>query len=100
SVSVALGDGPLARVHYIIATTAGAVPQVDDAVLEAAMTQAARSFADRLGDALARDRGEDEAARLLARWAEGFPPAYREETPAALAVADLRLAEEAIGQGR
>ncbi|MDU7520887.1 MAG: NAD-glutamate dehydrogenase, partial [Roseomonas mucosa] len=81
SVSVALGDGPLARVHYIIATTAGAVPQVDDAVLEAAMTQAARSFADRLGDALARDRGEDEAARLLARWAEGFPPAYREETP-------------------
>ncbi|MDT8330936.1 NAD-glutamate dehydrogenase [Roseomonas gilardii] len=100
SVGVALGDGPLARVHYIIATTPGAVPQVDDAVLEAAMAQAARSFADRLGDALARDRGEDEAARLLARWAEGFPPAYREETPAALAVADLRLAEEAIGQGR
>ncbi|PZP47000.1 MAG: phage capsid protein [Azospirillum brasilense] len=100
SVGVALGDGPLARVHYIIATTPGAVPQVDDTVLEAAMAQAARSFADRLGDALARDRGEDEAARLLARWAEGFPPAYREETPAALAVADLRLAEEAIGQGR
>ncbi|UPG72724.1 NAD-glutamate dehydrogenase [Roseomonas gilardii subsp. gilardii] len=100
SVGVALGDGPLARVHYIIATTPGAVPRVDDAVLEAAMAQVARSFADRLGDALARDRGEDEAARLLDRWAEGFPPAYREETPAAQAVADLRLAEEAIARGR
>src|SRR5690606_6744081 len=43
---ISLGDGPLARVHYIIGTKPGDVPAVDDTTLEAAVVQAARSFND------------------------------------------------------
>ncbi|MFT8246807.1 NAD-glutamate dehydrogenase [Roseomonas sp. BN140053] len=97
---VALGDGPLARIHYVIGTTPGAVPAVDAAALEAAVVQAARPFGDRLADALAEDLGEGAAAGLLARWADAFPPAYRDETPVNWAVADLQLAQAALDSGR
>ncbi|MFC0410158.1 NAD-glutamate dehydrogenase domain-containing protein [Roseomonas elaeocarpi] len=100
TVGVAMGDGPLARVHYVLRTTPGAVPAVDDAVLETAVAQAARSFADRLADALRRERGEAAAAETLTRWAEAFPAGYAEDTPATQAVADLRLAEVALETGR
>ncbi|GGG32812.1 glutamate dehydrogenase [Caldovatus sediminis] len=97
---VAVGDAPLARVHYIIATVPGRVPAVDAAALEAAVAQAARGFRDRLAEALAAEAGEAEAARLLARWREAFPPTYREVATAAQGVADLHLAERALAAGR
>jgi glutamate dehydrogenase len=96
---IALGDAPLARVHYIIATRPGAVPQVDVAALESALAQAARGFAERLSEALAATRGEAEAAAVLARWRDGFPGAYRETATAAQGVADILLAEHAIAAG-
>ncbi len=108
---IAVGDGPLARVHYVIGigpragaagtstSAAGAAPAVDLAALEAAVVQAARPFGDRLADALAAEAGEAEAARLGERWGRAFPAAYRDEVPAALAVADLRLAERALETG-
>ncbi len=65
---IALGDAPLARVHYIIGTQPGAVPQADRAALEAAIAQAARGFGERLAEALAAGQGEAEADRRLARW--------------------------------
>ncbi len=95
-----LGDAPLARVHYVVGTTPGAVPAVDDAALEAAMVQAARGFRDRLEEALAQERGEAEAARLLARWREAFPTAYRQAESAARGIADIHLAEQAAATGR
>ncbi|WP_376098670.1 hypothetical protein ACE7GA_09105 [Roseomonas sp. CCTCC AB2023176] len=70
---IALGDSPLARVHYVIGTTPGASPEVDAAALEAAITRAARGFPDALADALAEGVGEAEGARLAARWADAFP---------------------------
>jgi glutamate dehydrogenase len=96
---IALGDAPLARVHYIIATRPGAVPQVDVGALEAAMAQAARGFGERLSEALAATRGEAEAASVLARWRDGFPGAYREDATAGQGVADILLAERAIAAG-
>ncbi|WP_270938383.1 NAD-glutamate dehydrogenase, partial [Falsiroseomonas oryzae] len=95
-----LGDAPLARVHYVIGTTPGAVPEVDDAALEAAVAQAVRGFRDRLEEALAQDRGEAEAARILARWREAFPPAYRQSETASQGIADLSLAQEASAGDR
>jgi glutamate dehydrogenase len=97
---IALGDGPLARVLYIIGTRPGAVPDVDVATLEVAIVQAARAFADRLGRVLDSESGEEEGQRLLARWRDAFPPAYRETMPAAQAAADLHLAEQALATGR
>ncbi|BDG74722.1 NAD-glutamate dehydrogenase [Roseomonas fluvialis] len=97
---IALGDAPLARVHYIVATKPGAVPAVDVPTLESAIAQAARGFGERLAEALAATRGEAAAASVLGRWREAFPGAYREGTTAAQGVADILLAERAIAAGR
>ncbi len=96
----ALGDAPLARVHYVIGTTPGTLPAVDDAALEAAVAQAARGFRDRLAEALATEGGEAAAAPRIARWRQAFPAAYRETESAAQGVADIHLAEQAAGSGR
>jgi glutamate dehydrogenase len=95
-----LGDAPLARVHYVIGTTPGAVPAVDDGALEAAVAQAARGFRERLDDALAAELGEAAAAPILATWREAFPRAYRDAETAAQGVADLLLARRAAESGR
>ncbi len=97
---IALGDGPLARVHYIIGTRPGDVPAVDDAVLEAAVVQAARSFNDRLSEALIAELGEARAAGTLARWSEAFSTFYANQTSTTTAVADIQMAEAAIASGR
>ncbi|WP_137127094.1 NAD-glutamate dehydrogenase domain-containing protein [Roseomonas sp. HF4] len=97
---IALGDSPLARVHYIVATTPGALPAVDVPVLEAALAQAARGFGERLAESLAAARGEAGAAEVMGRWRDAFPPAYREAATAPQGVADILLAERAIAAGR
>ncbi len=97
---IALGDAPLARVHYIIATRPGMVPTVDVAALESAIAQAARGFGERLAEALSGARGEAEAAAVLARWRDAFPGAYREGATAAQGVADIDLTERAIAAAR
>ena len=97
---IALGDGPLARVHYIIGTDPARPIPVDEAALEAAMAEAARGFGERLGAALTAEHGEAAAASLLARWRDGFPPAYRDAATGAEGAADLALAERALAAGR
>jgi glutamate dehydrogenase len=98
--STSLGDAPLARVHYVIGTTPGAVAAVDEAALEAAVAQTTRGFRDRLEEALTHEVGEARAAGLLARWREAFPPAYRQCETVARGIADIHLAESAIEAGR
>jgi glutamate dehydrogenase len=97
---IALGDAPLARVHYIIGTDPGHVVAVDEATLEAAIAQAARGFQDRLAEALTAERGEVAAALALARWRDAFPAGYREAASSAEGAADLALAEQALAEGK
>ncbi|MCX7371034.1 MAG: NAD-glutamate dehydrogenase, partial [Alphaproteobacteria bacterium] len=97
---IALGDGPLARVHYIIATDPAVMRHPDASALESLVAEAARAFPDRLRDALVATRGEEATARLMARWADAFPPAYRELETAQQAAADLALAEAALAGNR
>lgn len=97
---IALGDGPLARVHYIIGTRPGEVPAVDDAALEAAVVQAARSFNDRLSETLTAELGEARAAETLARWSDAFSSFYANQTNTTTAVADIQMAEAALASGR
>ncbi len=95
-----LGDAPLARVHYVIGTTPGAVPAVEEAALEAAVAQATRGFRDRLEEALLREAGAERGAGLLARWRDAFPPAYRQAETVATAIGDLALANALAHGGR
>jgi len=97
---IALGDAPLARVHYIIGTDPANPRHPDHAALEAAITQAARSFGERLAEALVEEAGEARGAKLLARWRDGFPAAYHDACSAAQGLGDLDLAERVIELGR
>ena len=97
---IALGDAPLARVHYIIGTDPTRPTQPDHAALEAAVVQAARSFGDRLADVLLVERGEAAASAALTTWRDAFPASYRETEGPGQAVADLTLAEAALASGR
>ncbi len=86
---VHLGEGALARLHFIVATTPGQVPPVDIAELEAQLVDAARSWQDRLGDALAEAKGEAAGAELLRRFRNAFPAGYEEHFNAFAAVHDI-----------
>ncbi|HEY8613639.1 MAG TPA: NAD-glutamate dehydrogenase domain-containing protein, partial [Roseomonas sp.] len=96
---IALGDTPLARVHYVIGTQPDSTPAVDMVALEAAVLRAARGFPEALAEALAEEAGEAEGARLSTRWSGAFPAAYPEVASPAQGVADLRLAEAALSTG-
>ena len=97
---IQIGDAPLARIHYIIATQPGEVPQPDLGALERAMAEAARSFRGRLAEALVSERGEQEAQALLARWGGAFRAGYIDHHTAREAVADIFRAEAALASGR
>ena len=84
-----LDKSALARIHFIIGTTPGSVPEVDHAALEQRLVEAGRSWADRLGEALSHAHDPQIADRLLRRYGEAFPSNYAERTGAAAAVRDI-----------
>lgn len=89
------GDAVLARVHYIIATTPGQVPVVDEAALDAILADLVRGWDDALEVALAeQDESSLRAARLRLTYGHAFSQAYREQFSPAVAAEDiLRLAD-------
>jgi len=87
-----LDESALARIHFIIRTSRGAVPRVDTATIEERLAEAGRSWTDRLNQAAARAFSE-EAARTRLRRFQSFPIAYQARTDAAQAVADLQRIE-------
>lgn len=97
--AISMGDGPLARVNYIVAADPLRARALDVPALQAAMTEAARSFRERLADALKSEQGEVAAASTLAEWGDAFPAAYAAATPANIAVRDVETAEQARSSG-
>jgi glutamate dehydrogenase len=95
---VHLGDGALARLQFIIATTPGAVPTVDLKDLEAKLADVARSWADQLRDALVEAKGEAAGMDLLRRYRDAFPAGYNDHFNAHAAVHDIDRIEEAREQ--
>ncbi|MEZ5668592.1 MAG: NAD-glutamate dehydrogenase [Alphaproteobacteria bacterium] len=82
-------DAVLARVHMIIATEPGMIPDVDLAELEQRIVAASRSWADDLRVALVATLGEDKGLALHRLYAEGLPASYRERVAPQVAVFDL-----------
>jgi glutamate dehydrogenase len=79
-----VAESPLARLHFIVRKKDKALksPNVDD--LEKRLADAARSWADRLREALLEAHGEEKGLALYRRWGDLFPVSYRElETPRA-----------------
>ncbi len=82
----------LARVHYILSTTPGQVPPVDEALLDARLGALVRGWGDSLEAALAEQAGATRAARLALSHGGAFSAAYQAQFGAADAATDvLRL---------
>jgi glutamate dehydrogenase len=86
-------EGPLVRVHYIIARDGGETPDPDRAELERAVEAIVRTWTDDFADALMAAHGSGRARALLERYREAFSVGYREAYPASTAVDDIRLME-------
>jgi glutamate dehydrogenase len=95
---VHLGDGALARLQFIIATTPGQIPHVDLKGLEVKLADVARSWADHLRDALVEAKGEAVGTDLLRRYRDAFPAGYEDHFNAHAAVHDIDRVEEARHQ--
>ena len=91
-----LGDSPLARLHVIVTTTPGKIPKYDTEKLEARMAEEARSWSDRLQEALIGAHGEERGLELCHRYADAFPPGYREQFAGASVVADVAMLEQSL----
>jgi glutamate dehydrogenase len=87
--STHLDDSALARIHVIVKTTPGKVPEIATATVEAELVEAGRVWADRLGEALIAAKGEEAGTELLRRFADALPNLYAERFSAATAVADI-----------
>jgi len=95
-----LSEAVLARLHITIATTPGAVPEVDVSALEELLVDAARSWTNRLEEALIDAQGEERGIRKLRRYAKAFPASYEENFNEHAAVFDLDRIEETLATGR
>lgn len=84
-----LTDSPLARLHILTETAAGAAQKVDVAALEARIASRANNWADGLRDALAAHFKGDEAEALAASFADAFPLSYINSNSASSASYDV-----------
>ena len=86
-------DAILARVLFLLRAE-GPLRDADTAAIERALAYAARSWADKLGDALIEARGEATALALEARYGNAFPSNYRERYPVAASLGDIDRIEQ------
>jgi len=97
---VQMTDAALSRLHVIVTTTPGQIPEVDTNRLEAKLSEAGRSWADRLQQSFVEAHGEERGYAILRRYENAFPVSYRERFNAGAAVFDIDRIEEAIATGR
>ncbi len=93
------GDEPLGRIHFIIATRPGAIPDYDVHELETKLRDAGRTWGDRVKEVLLDHHGEELGNRLYRRYGDAFPAGYQERMPAASAVLDIDKIEGAVASG-
>lgn len=86
-------EGLLARTHYIIGRDTGATPVIDRRTLEQGITAIARTWSDRLGEALQDTIGGRRSRALTARYGDAFNAAYREAFDPEYAIRDIEILE-------
>ncbi|MDQ2954031.1 MAG: NAD-glutamate dehydrogenase, partial [Pseudomonadota bacterium] len=86
-------EGPLVRIHFIIARAQREIAEPDRASLEDAVSAVIRTWADALSEALALAYEGAKAKQLYARYHRAFSASYREHYPPATAIEDIRTIE-------
>lgn len=86
-------EGPLARTHYILGRDEGATPVIDRATLEEGIAAIARTWSDRLAEALVNSVGGRRSRALAASYGNAFNAAYREAFDPDYAIRDIEILE-------
>ncbi len=81
-------ESTLARTHYIVKVDNNSM-DVDVAAIENNLTEAARSWEDKLNDSLNSARGEESGTRLMKRYITAFPRSYQEDVLPSSALVDI-----------
>ena len=89
AANVAVGEGPLVQLHYIIGRNDGPRPEVDVAALERQIAAALETWDDALARALSAAHGAVEGRAILAARTPLFSPGYRGAFAADEAARDL-----------
>ncbi|MEV4562724.1 NAD-glutamate dehydrogenase [Nonomuraea sp. NPDC049419] len=100
--SAMIGESVLARLHVVVRGERGRqlpAPSVDVEELEARLAAITRSWEDDLASALTEMTSEEEAPKLIKRYASAFPEGYKADFPPKVAVVDLRRLEELVEAG-
>jgi glutamate dehydrogenase len=87
-----LDDQALARVYFILRGETF-LPDVNLELVEQRLAEAARSWSDKLREALIAALGEEEGLTLAPRYDTAFPSNYRERYDTAAAIADIARIE-------
>ncbi len=94
-----VSESILARIQFIVRTPPGSPTEVDATELEARLAEAARSWSDRLYEALIDAHGEEEGTRLFSAYGPAMPAGYQEQVSARAAVPDIdRIDQLARGE--
>jgi len=94
-----MSDDVLSRLHFIIETRPGRIPDYDPKEIEARLVEAGRSWEDRLKHALVETMGEEKGLRTFTRYDGAFPVSYSEEFSAHAAVYDIGCIERSLETG-
>ena len=93
-------DSPLVRVHLIIATTPGQVPEVNAVDLESQIATVTHRWADALFETLDKRFGEETALNLLHTFGEAFPKSYITDHDASAAAYDIQKINDVMQSGK
>ena len=91
-----VSESVLARLHFVLRTIPGQVPEPDPTHLETTIAAASRTWSDDLRERLVAEHGDVHGNALARRWADAFPPAYQDTNGTAVAVADLACLEQLL----
>jgi glutamate dehydrogenase len=91
--SARVSESVLARLHVVVHTDPAATRDYDVAAIESQLAEATRTWSDDFHDALIEQLGEERGADLYRRYGEAFPPAYRDDFAARVAVTDVQRIE-------
>ena len=92
-------DSPLARLHIVVKTTPGKIPNVQLSDVEAEISKVTNVWSDTLQKALVSKHGDRKAGRLFRTHKNAFPANYTAIYGADSAVFDIEKISEAISSG-
>ena len=94
-----MSEEPLSRVHFIVKTNPGAIPDYDVNDVEQRVMEAGRTWEDKLRQALIENKGEEAGLTLLRRYEEGFSLSYKANFNVQTAIFDIEQIEDAVNTG-